>query len=150
MRLDTTDTDGDGDLTADELVANNPRQGWSDRADWNFTAQLTLAASYGLGQIMYETALVRGFDNRFEPDKDDGRPARDIYELFKADVSIDLSADYLKEQYDKHGQDWWWALYWYNGAYDNPDPEEYDSEDYANDVMQRWNNGNGIYKLITE
>ena len=143
LPLDLTDTIKDKDLTAAELVANNPKQNWESRPDWNFTAQLVLAASYGLGQVMYETALVRGFDTT-----DTAQPARDVHELFEPEVSIDLSAKHLKKKYDENGQDWWQALFYYNGGFINPDPNKPDSEDYADSVMKTWTSG--IYKLITE
>jgi len=133
LSLNTTDTNGDGNLTAAELVANNPRQGWYSRPDWNFTAQLVLASSYGLGQILYETAIGRGFDTRTES----GKPARDVYDLFKPDVSIDLSASYLKGCYNSNQQNWKNALVCYNG-----------SQKYADDVSSTWESG--VYKLITE
>jgi len=128
-------------VTAAELVALNPEQNWSDRDDWNFTAQLVLAASYGLGQTMYETAVNRGFDTR----DDNGQPARSVKQLFDPKVSIELAASYLKKMYDDHGNNWGDALFAYNGAYESSDPEKYDSWDYADAIMRFWNNGNGTY-----
>lgn len=130
-------------VTTTDLVALNPRQNWSSRSDWNFTAQLVLSASYGLGQIMYETAVNRGFDTRV----DNGQPARPVEHLFDPTISIDLSADYLKKKYDQY-ENWWNALKYYNGGYVDPDNVKFDSEDYANKILGLWNNGNGIYKEI--
>ena len=128
-------------VTAADLVALNPNQDWPQRPNWNFTAQLVLAASYGLGQTMYETAVNRGFDTRTES----GKPARPVEDLFNPEVSIDLSAGYLKRQYQG---DWRLALFAYNGSYESPYPEEFDSWDYADAIMKFWNNGNGVYKQI--
>jgi hypothetical protein len=131
-------------VTATDIVALNPRQGWPNRPNWNFTAQLVLAASYGLGQTMYETAVNRGFDTRI----DNGQSARPVEQLFDPGVSIDLAAKSLKKEYDDHGNSWSQALFYYNGAYDSSDPNVYDSINYSNDIIELWNNGNGIYKLI--
>lgn len=130
-------------VTTTDLVALNPRQNWSNRSNWNFTAQLVLAASYGLGQTMYETAVNRGFDTR----TDNGQPARPVEHLFDPEISIDLTAKHLKKMYGIHG-DWWNALKYYNGGYVDPDNEEFDSEDYADAILKTWNNSNGIYKEI--
>jgi hypothetical protein len=39
-------------------------------------------------------------------------------------------------------------VFLYNGAHDDPDPSVYDSVHYAEEVMKRWNNGNGSFKLL--
>ena len=119
----------------------NSRQRWPSRPNWNFTAQLVLASSYGLCQTLYETAVNRGFDTRTES----GKPARPVEQLFDPEVSIDLGAKYLASKYSG---DWRLALFNYNGAYESSEPAEYDSWDYADDIMKLWNNGNGIYKEI--
>ncbi len=131
-------------VTAAKLVASNPHQGWPSRPNWDFTAQLVLAASYGLGQTLYETAVNRGFDTRI----DTGKPAVPVENLFEPKVSVELGAKSLKKEYDRWGN-WADALFWYNGGRDNPDPAIFDSRDYANAITTRWNNGNGIYKQVT-
>ena len=131
-------------VTATALVALNPNQGWYSRPNWNFTAQLVLAASYGLGQTLYETAVNRGFDTR----ADNGQPAIQVEQLFDPAVSIELATRNLKKEYDRHGNNWGDALFYYNGGYDNPDPSIRDSRNYADDIMKLWNNGNGVYKEV--
>jgi len=111
LSLNTTDTNGDGNLTAAELVANNPKQGWEQRPDWNFTAQLALASSYGLTQLLYETARWNGLDNTSE-----GQSAENIYNLFKPEVSIEIGAHYLKYLYGANGSNWLEALRGWNAG----------------------------------
>jgi hypothetical protein len=128
--------------TAQELVNNNPKMGWTNRtpcwvgsgSPWNFTAQLVLAASYGLTQVLYETAINRGFDVRV----DNGQSAVSIEKLFDPKVIIDLSAKHLKKQYTTYGN-WPQALESYNN-----------SALYATEVMKRWDNGEGNFKLIVK
>ena len=134
--------DSSSNPTAQELVTKNPAMGWTNRtpcwvgagSPWNFTAQLVLAASYGLGQVMYETAINRGFDSRTGANQS----AIPVEKLFEPKVSIDLSAKHLKKAYDKYGN-WPKAL------------EDYNSDpDYAPAVLKRWNNGGGVFKLIVK
>lgn len=124
----------DSNLTAQELLNKNPDKFWVKYKgigeDWNFTAQLLLASSYGLAQVLYETALVRGF----EPSSSGS--ARPITDLFKARDSIELSAKHLKNRYVAEGN-WYDALVSYNG-----------STSYADVVYERWQNGEGEFKLI--
>jgi len=130
-------------VTAADLVSLNPNQRWPGRPNWNFTAQLILAASYGLTQTLYETAVNRGFDTR----ADGGQSAQPVEKLFEPDVSVALGARELKKQYNIYG-DWWNALKFYNGGFVSIDPTVRDSEDYADAVVDIWKNGNGIYKPI--
>jgi len=132
-------------VTAVDLVALNPKQKWTAKPNWDFTAQLVLASSYGLCQTMYETAIVRGFDTRTE----NGKPARPVKDLFDPEVSVELGASYLKKMYGIY-EDWWSALKYYNGGYVDPNNKNFDSEDYADAIIKTWNNGNGIYKEINE
>ncbi len=129
----------DGNLTAQELLDNNNDYFWKKYKgageDWSFTAQLLLASSYGLGQLMYDTAKVRGFDTT--PSTGLARP---ITDLFNPEVSIDLSAKRLANAYST-SHDWLAALNSYNGG---GDPS------YAPAVYDRWNNGNGDFQLIVK
>ena len=152
-----TDKDGNkNDITAAELVCNNPKQNWlsyikkgrftdaeldckNSKSIWNFTAQLVLASSYGLGQTLYETAVNRGFDDRTYKGQN---PARPVTDLFIPEVSLDLSAKHLAQAYKKfkdknmsENEKWGIALEEYNR-----DPV------YIKTVLDRWNNGNGVYK----
>jgi hypothetical protein len=135
---------GDGNLTAQELLDNNQDKFWKTykgpTENWDFTAQLLLASSYGLGQVMYNTALTRGFDTTSSNER-----ARPITDLFDPEVGIRLTASYLV---DKYSGNWFNAVFLYNGAHDDPDPSVYDSVHYAEEVMKRWNNGNGSFKLL--
>ena len=146
--LDTSG-DKDGNLTAQELLDKNPDKYWLKYrikgSDWNFTAQLLLASSYRILQTLYDTALTRmvavGIETK-HPANDPTERARDakpIVDLFDPEVSINIGAKYLKLQHDLNNNDWGKALTRYNG-----------SEDYARAVIKKWNNGNGIFKEITE
>lgn len=126
----------DNNLTAQDLYLKNKDKFWQlykgEGEDWNFTAQLLLASSYGLAQVMYDTALLRGF----EPNSSGS--ARPITDLFKARASIELSAKHLHTKYSQFGN-WTDTLLAYNGG---------GNVEYATSVMNRWNNGNGDFKLI--
>ena len=131
--LKMNDPNNDGSLILKELWAsNNSVQHWSKfctltESQKEFTPQFLLAASYGLGQLLYETAITHGFDTRTE-----GNTARNLYDLFQPQVSIQLAATKLEEGYIKTtpegnkcetNQDWWLALRNYNGT--GPKAEEY-------------------------
>ncbi|MEO8637829.1 MAG: transglutaminase domain-containing protein [Candidatus Taylorbacteria bacterium] len=145
--------DEDGNLTAQELLDKNPDRFWvlykDPGEDWNFTAQLLLASSYGILQAMYETALTR----LVLADLEKRRPATDpaekpqdavpIINLFDPDLSIKIGANYLKIKYNINDEDWWSALRDYNGGGKG-------AESYADAVISRWNNKEGIFKEIIE
>ena len=113
--------------------------------DWNFTPQLLLASSYGILQALYETALNRMVAVELETKRlandPNERPhdAKPITDLFNPEQSINIGAKYLKKKYDENGKDWWTALKLYNGA-----------SSYADAVIQKWNNGNGIFKVVIQ
>ncbi|MEK7621837.1 MAG: hypothetical protein AAB415_01530, partial [Patescibacteria group bacterium] len=150
--LDTSG-DTDGNLTAQELLNKNPDRVWIRYKDpgenWNFTAQLVVASSYGVLQAMYETALTRmvrlNLEKKRSANHPDERPqdAVPVTQLFDPDFSIKVGAGYLKLQYDENGHDWWTALRKYNGVGRG-------AENYADAVILKWNNGNGIFKEIIE
>ncbi|MBI3589382.1 MAG: hypothetical protein HY093_03155 [Candidatus Liptonbacteria bacterium] len=143
------DSNKDGNLTLKELWdSNDSKQKWSSycplsEANKNFTSQFLVSASYGLGQLLYNTAIVYGFDTWTE-----GSPARNIYDLFEPKVSLDLAAKKLISGYIKttpsgntcdRNQDWWIALKSYNGA-------GAQAEAYADSVCKIFNSG--IYSLL--
>ena len=146
--LDTS-ADTDGNLTAQELLDKNPDRFWLQYKDsgenWNFTAQLLLASSYGILQAMYDTALTRmvaaGIETKRPADDPKEKPhdATEITDLFDPEMSVKIGAKYLKLKYDENGHNWFEALRLYNGA-----------DSYATAVIKNWNNGNGIFKEVTE
>ena len=147
--LDTS-ADNNNDLTAQELLDNNQDPYWikykDEEEDWNFTAQLVLASSYGILQTMYDTALTRmvvlGIETK-RPANHENERARDgksITDLFNPDFSVKIGAGYLKLKYDELGN-WEDALATYNG-------KGQPARDYASAVMKKWNNGDGIFKEV--
>ncbi|MEK7539079.1 MAG: hypothetical protein AAB595_00335 [Patescibacteria group bacterium] len=142
-KLNLKTTQSNGHVLASEIYANNPNRRWYARSSFNFTAQLILAASYGLTQTLYEVAVNRKFDTR----GGNGTEAVPIESLFDPSVSINLGAKHIAEIYTP-AKDWWQTFYEYNGAYNDPDPKKYDSVDYADAVTNRWKNGQGDFKLI--
>ncbi|HWO58026.1 MAG TPA: hypothetical protein VNN55_10715, partial [bacterium] len=109
----------DGVLSAQELVWNNPGQGsswhYADFPIVPFVAQTTIAASYGLLQIWWATALSPMNWNRGAA----GRPS----ELMDPPVNIALSSGYLRLRLGQfmavHPDSGWdasirTALVWYN------------------------------------
>ncbi|MEW6104321.1 MAG: transglycosylase SLT domain-containing protein, partial [bacterium] len=120
----TNPNDGFG-LSAWELVDNNPRQKWK-RPPNNFTAQLVIAASYGLLQVMYPTAV----DSEYE-----GEP----YGLFNPQTIIGFGSGYLRSQWRDTGnwmEDWNGALARYNAGpnvQQNPDGT-WPNQNYINAV----------------
>lgn len=143
--LNLSTTQSNGNVLASEVYDNNPGKGWYSRPNYNFTAQLLLAASYGLTQTLYEVALVRGYDVR----GGSGTQAKQIDDLFNPSVSIDLGAKHLTDIYTPQ-KGWSTTFFEYNGGFDDPDPTKYDSVMYANEIMERWNAGNGVFKPIIQ
>ena len=147
--LNTIDTDKNGTLTVEELwTQNDTVQHWSwfcTLSNKNFTAQVLLAASYGLTQMLYATAVEYDFDSKTEQ----GKPARNIYELFKEGVSIEMGARKLTNDgkdvpsvntcIKDNENDWWVNLRNYNGgpgSADNPKAKK-----YATEVCGYYNSG---------
>ena len=114
--------DNDPNLTLTELWQNNDAiQNWTDnisptgwckdllnQASRNFTVQFPLSGSYGLTQILYQTAIERDFNR--------DKLNRSMYELFKPEIGIHYGAKHLKHCYDTEGggTDWQKALFCYN------------------------------------
>ena len=150
--LDTS-ADIDGDLTAQELLDKNPDTFWKkykeSGEDWNFTAQLLLASSYGMMQAMYDTALTRMVKAGIEvkhPANDSREKVKDavpIEKLFDPDFSVQVGSGYLKVLYNENNKDWLTALEHYNGS-------GKDAKIYADKVFKHWDNGNGMFKIITQ
>jgi hypothetical protein len=141
---------GKSNPTAQDLLDYFEDPFWEKGKDldenWDFTPQLVLASSYGILQAMYDTALTRlvvaGLEVKRSVNNPNEKPqdAFPITDLFDPEISIKIGANYLKIQYDANGGNWRTALKIYNGG----------SESYANAVMTKWNNGNGIFKEIIE
>ncbi|MFZ2522501.1 MAG: transglutaminase domain-containing protein [Minisyncoccia bacterium] len=139
--------------TAQQLLERYQDGNWikykGPSEDWNFTAQLLLASSYGMLQAMYETALTRmvtlGLETKVTGGGAQSVPEANvpIQQLFNADFSVKIGAGYLKHQYDSNNQNWFEALKAYNGG--GPAAEQ-----YATEVLDRWNSGNGMFKEIIE
>ncbi len=79
--------------TAQEIVKANPNRDWTSLPpNLNYTAQLILASSYGLMQILYETARWNGFE-------DVSSPARPVEDLFIPSVNIKVGVHTLNFYY---------------------------------------------------
>ena|GEM_PF-6070928 len=142
--------DNDPDLTLTELWRDNDAiQRWSrfidPNSDWcrdllietnrNFTVQFLLTGSYGLSQVLYQTAIVLGFNQE--------KPNRSPYDLFIPDVGIHYGAKRLKKCYDTY-KNWRTAVRCYNGSVTSEATEK-----YAKDVYDTFYLSN-LYDLIIE
>lgn len=129
---DVEDLNDDSLLSGREYLCTVTGQNWdscnSVPASADFIAQTTLAASYGLTQVMWPTAYrpMRwpGIDGHRNP-----------YLLFSPNVSLDIGAKYLRTCYEAEytGQwvhDWRVALGDYNGGIGTPNYQ------YADEVLQ--------------
>ncbi|HID92651.1 MAG TPA: lytic transglycosylase domain-containing protein, partial [bacterium (Candidatus Stahlbacteria)] len=140
--LDITDSDGNRDLTLAELWKNNPKQNYEkfctlSESEREFTVQFVVAASYGLGQILYTTALgIKDKNGNLIFDKSqEGEEPSNVYDLFNPNVSIELAVAYLRELYENYGQDWWTALAIYNGGPGGPSNPR--AQEYATTVLNQ-------------
>ena len=143
--LEIKDINGDGKITAFDIwKANDAKQNYSKHActmtetDGNFTPQFLIAASYGLGQVMYPTAML-GIDPNATG------PADNIGKLIDFYPTIKKSGERLKVAYDaaigtpglcQVGGKWWDTLLNYNGGGDPAYPKN----------ICNWYN-NGLYKV---
>ena len=79
--------------TAQDVINKNPKRDWTYiPKDTNYTAQLILASSYGLMQLLYDTARWNGFENKTSP-------ARHVEDLFKPEVNIKVGTNKLSFDY---------------------------------------------------
>ena len=141
------DTNKDGKITAYEVwKLNDAKQNYSGEKndqcvmtpeDGNFTPQFLISASYGLGQVMYPTAVA-------DVPRDGTDPAENIGKLIEP--TLTKSAQKLKASYEsavgtdglcEEGGRWWNALLTYNGG-GNPN--------YPVDICDWYNKG--LYKVI--
>lgn len=116
------DSNSNGYYSAWELINANPSQWPNNRPPTtvDFTAQTTIASSYGLMQIMWPTAL--------NPLKWNGGAGGQPHLLFDPALNIELGVSYDKTNYNDTGnwdQDWEDAIGFYN-VYD---------PNYANRVL---------------
>jgi hypothetical protein len=108
------DDNGDGYYSAMEIISHNgswvPLLGGPD-----FVAQTTLAASYGLKQVMYTTAV-----NPMNWNNGAGGPPLG---LIDATVNLDISSAYLRTRFEENDSIPDWTLRWkralrdYNGKW---------------------------------
>ncbi len=136
----TEDPPADFVLTAQELVHHNPNQGeswhYSDFPPTPFVAQTTIAASYGLLQISWMTAVYpMGW-------------VRSPSQLIGVDVNLRVGTDYLRRLYDDRENPeldvrrrWRTALVWYNlgkrdrfGRLYTPEDSDYDDRVLAKEA----------------
>ena len=106
--------------------------------DGNFIPQFLIAASYGLGQVMYPTAMIG-------VDKNAIGPADNIGKLIDFYPTIKKSGERLKTAYEgadgtpglcQDGGKWWKTLLNYNGG---------NVSAYPKDICNWYNNG--LYKV---
>ena len=88
-----SDLNLDGYLSAQEYVTNNPSQNWNNTQSYNlqFTAQTSIAASYGLLQVLYTTAIA--------PIGWNDQQGRHPSALLVPETIVELAAKYLSAQY---------------------------------------------------
>ncbi|MDD4052881.1 MAG: lytic transglycosylase domain-containing protein, partial [candidate division Zixibacteria bacterium] len=125
---DVEDLNDDSLLSGREYLCTVTGQNWdscnSVPASQDFIAQTTLAASYGLTQVMWPTAYQpMGWPGEYEH--------RNPYLLFYPEVSLDIGAAYLRRNYERSDSTSWlgkwrYALLRYNGG---------DDPNYDDDVL---------------
>ena len=121
-KLNIININRDDTITAQEVKDGNPTRSWTFLPPTlDYTAQLLLASSYGLMQVLYETARWNNFEG------DTVSPARHIEELFDPKTNIQMGVRVLNFFYQNNvtnHPDWTYeqkikdALLNYNGGGD--------------------------------
>ena len=128
------DLNGDGVISFAELVQNDiaigdvGSQNWplASIPDQNFTAQVIISASYGLGHVLYESALTiaKNPQGQLWFDTSTSGAASSTLEMIKPNIGIELAAGVLKNKFNAVGglvpddncDGWSAAVKAYNGS----------------------------------
>ena len=116
--------------TYGQLLANDTSpgsQGWPSVPDSDFTAQVVISASYGMGHVLYFSAmtLAEDMDGDIWFDTSAGGTARSAFDMNEPDTAIRLAASVLRKKYNvvtpiagdaEDCDGWGHAVRGYNGA----------------------------------